>query len=408
MGFWKIVGMGLGACGSIWAARCLGPEKLGISGMATSYGLQAGLLVNMGLGTLLIREFKQAPLGDIESRDKMISEIVSYRLLMALLLAVIAIVICVAIRLPVVWWLASIMVTLLGVLWAVTPDWLIQAQENQIVQQKISTMSGFLSALLLVLFIRPSSPAGSELIILNVTTLIGLIISWQVAVRGKHRVTISLTQAINGLPRLWRGRWLFLSALVTYIYVRFEVPMLGWLKSVDDVGKYKSALQILNGVEPLMVLVPALLYPRMIEWSKVGLSHLWKKQMEIFNLLAVIGTPCVIFAVWRIPVIYPHIYTASFQAAAIPCCFLILSKFLVLLNGIFGWGLWSVGRDRTMLLIMSITAIVSLGMNIMLIPKYGMLGASTVNAFSELLILAGCFYFQYRHCHPSQQNHSNN
>ena len=68
----------------------------------------------------------------------------------------------------------------------------------------------------------------------------------------------------------------------------------------------------------------------------------------------------------------------------------------------------SVGRDRTMLLIISITAIVSLGMNIMLIPKYGMLGASTVNAFSELLILAGCFYFQYRHCHPSQQNHSNN
>ena len=188
-------------------------------------------------------------------------------------------------------------------------------------------MSGFLSALLLVLFIRPSSPAGSELIILNVTTLIGLIISWQVAVRGKHRVTISLTQAINGLPRLWRGRWLFLSALVTYIYVRFEVPMLGWLKSVDDVGKYKSALQILNGVEPLMVLVPALLYPRMIEWSKVGLSHLWKKQMEIFNLLAVIGTPCVIFAFWLIPLIYPHIYTASFQAAAIPCCFLILSKF---------------------------------------------------------------------------------
>jgi len=408
MGFWKVVALGLGACGSIWAARCLGPEKLGISGMTAAYGMQAGLFVNMGLSILLVREYKNSSIGDIESQNKMISETISYRIMIGMLLAAAAIVICVAIRLPSVWWLPTCVVILSGLFGAFSPDWLLQAQENQIVQQKISTLGGFLSAFLLILFIRPQSPAGSELVVMFIVSLIGLFISWQVAIKGKHLVSISLKQAIRGMPRLWRGRWLFLSALVTYIYVKFEVPMIGWLKSVDDVGKYKSALQILNGIEPLMVLVPALLYPRMIEWSKIGLSHLWKKQMEIFTLLAVIGIPFVLVAFWLIPLVYPHIYTARFQAAAIPCCFLILSKFLVLLNGIFGWGLWSVGKDRTMLMIMSLTAIISLVMNLLLIPKYGMMGASSVNAFSELLILVGCFYFQYHHCHPSQKTHPNN
>ncbi len=58
-------------------------------------------------------------------------------------------------------------------------------------------------------------------------------------------------------PVVWRARWMFLSTVLIYIYVRFEMPLLAWLRSVDELGQYRSALQLVNGIQP-----SSLWYPR--------------------------------------------------------------------------------------------------------------------------------------------------
>jgi len=60
-----------------------------------------------------------------------------------------------------------------------------------------------------------------------------------------------------------------------------------------------------------------------------------------------------------------------------------------ILKGIFGWGLWAHGRNRTMLAPISIAAAASLGLNFILIPTAGIFGAVTACFISALLLLIG-------------------
>lgn len=400
MGFWRIAGLAAGALGSIWAARCLAPEKLGISGMVNAYGTQAFLLVHMGLAPLLIREYKSTSTEGVSLRDGLISETTSYRLVVALMLSIIWAAACVVLRLPEDWWLATAMGILSLIASALTADWVLQAQENQVTQQRLAAFGGFLSALLLFGFIRRDSPAGSDLAISTIVVLVVCVVTWCIALNGKHRIALSLGRAFAGLPRLWKGRWLFLSGILIYIYVRLQVPMLGWLRSTEELGQYRSALQVANGVQPLLALVPALLYPRMIAWSKISKAFLWNKQIEIAGILALISAICIAVTFVTIPLIYPILFGPAFQAAALPCCLLIASHFVVLVNGVFSYGLWSLEKDFTMLVIMAVTAATSLALNLMLIPKFGMLAAAAITVFAELLILGSCVVFQYWHCNP--------
>lgn len=397
MGLWRILGVGAGALGSIWAARMLGPEKLGISGMVSAYAVQASLFVTMGLNALLIREYKKSQERQVE-QDQLVSQIVSYRLIVALAASVIWLVIALATGLPSNWWLATIMGILSVVTGALTTDWLLQAQENQVVQQRLTAIGGFVSAILMFAFIRKDTPAGGDLVVAFFVAMIVRSLTWTASVKNRHHVRISWSSMTAGLPLIWKGRWLFLSGLLIYCYVRLEIPMLGWLRSIDEVGLYRSALQIQGGIQPILALVPALLYPRMIEWGKVSRQHLWAKQLHLAKSLALLFIPVTIAIFLLVPWVYPYLFGAEFKAAATPCALLIVSKLMVVLNGIFGWGLWSMEKDLTMLVILGVVAILSVTLNLLLMPRYGMIAAASVNLASECLILLGCMYFQYRHC----------
>ncbi len=398
MGLWRILGIGAGALGSIWAARMLGPEKLGISGMVGAYAVQASLFVTMGLNALLIREYKKSQEHQ-RDQDVLVSEVVSYRLIVAIAASLIWLIVAVSIGLPTNWWMATAMGILSLITGALTTDWLLQAQENQVVQQRLTAVGGFVSAILMFAFIRQDTPAGGDLVVAFFVALVVRSLTWTASVKNRHRVRISWLSMVAGLPLIWKGRWLFLSGLLIYCYVRLEIPMLGWLRSIDEVGQYRSALQIQGGIQPILALVPALLYPRMIEWGKISRQHLWKKQMNIAGALTLLFIPITIAVFFLVPWVYPYLFGPEFKAAATPCSFLIASKLMVVLNGIFGWGLWSMEKDFTMLLIMGVVAIVSITLNLLLMPRYGMIAAAAVNLTAEFLILVGCLYFQYRHCH---------
>ncbi len=111
----------------------------------------------------------------------------------------------------------------------------------------------------------------------------------------------------------------------------------------------------------------------MIEWAKEGRRELWHRQLRVSLVILSAGVPAVVVGFLLIPVIYPFLYGPEFQAAAIPCGILIAAKLAVLLNGIYGWGS---GVGRAGLYHVNdhgVAAVVSLSLNFVLIPRFGML-----------------------------------
>jgi O-antigen/teichoic acid export membrane protein len=73
------------------------------------------------------------------------------------------------------------------------------------------------------------------------------------------------------------------------------------------------------------------------------------------------------------------------------------SKIVVIVNGVFYWGLVSDERyDKYASLAMIGTAVFSLLFNLILIPKWGMYAASSINLTSEVVILVACVWISVK------------
>jgi O-antigen/teichoic acid export membrane protein len=134
-------------------------------------------------------------------------------------------------------------------------------------------------------------------------------------------------------------------------------------------------------------MIPMLLYPRFLEWQKVSPDLLYRNQWKLFRVMSIGALALTAAAFLLSPVVYPMIFGAEFARASIPFAMLVGSICIILLNNLFSYGLWSQGKDRSMLGISIVAAVTSLCLNFLVIPRFGMTGAAAVNIIAEGLIL---------------------
>ena len=381
----RFIGLGIGAVAQIYAARQLGPEKLGISGMALAAVAQGSILVTLGANTLLVREYKEAKT-DGEKRS-LISAAYTLRTIITFGLALLLLV-----ALPWLWphpqyLLATACVLPLIFFESNQALWVLQAEERVPAQYLANVAGALVSAIVIFTLVRPSSSAGIDMVAAAGGVVVAFGLSWRFAQRSLP----SLRFDWRAIARVALGtKWLFLSAIVIYAYSRFEQPLVGWLRSVEELGVYRSAWQILGALQPLFTMVSLLLYPRLIAWKQESLNTLWKKQLEITKAIAGCALIFALLISVLVPWSYGYIYGEAYVDAAWPCVLLILAKLIAVVNIAYSFGLWAQEKDRLMLLIMALAALGSISSNIVVIPRYGMLGAATVNVAVEAFVCLLC------------------
>jgi O-antigen/teichoic acid export membrane protein len=88
---------------------------------------------------------------------------------------------------------------------------------------------------------------------------------------------------------------------------------------------------------------------------------------------------------------------ADFDGAVTPLRILLVAGALALVNGIFGLAL--IARERQMAALwLNVAALTfNVGLNLALVPDYGIVAAAIVTVASEMLILAGSYPLMRRH-----------
>ncbi len=384
----RVLGMASGAAGAVWVARCLGPKNLGLSGMVQNLVFQAAVLFAALSPTLLVREYKHSP--DEGARNRLIRTTYGFRLLTAVGLCLAAVPILVLHLVPPdyqrVGWLFLPNLLLLSL----QPAWIFQAAEKQQFQSLLALFQPLLTALFYFGLIRPGMSAGADLLVITAVTTVVTTAYW-VAV---YRLTPFQGSfcSFQNLGEAWalavKSRWLFLSMLAIYVYTLLEQPFLGWLRPIEELGRYRTAVRVTDAVNATLTLIPVLLFPRFIEWRKEGEKVLWKHQGRLLGLFGIGGAAAAALGFLVIPACYPFVFGPGFESAGLPCVLLVTSKIVVLVSGVYGWGLLTDHCfDHKVCLATVATAVFSLGCNLFLIPRFGMMGASLTNLASELLIL---------------------
>ncbi len=400
MATWRVASMALGFLNSIWVARHLGAYKLGISGMVNASHAQALVIIMFGMDALLIRKYKNLP---GSAATELVRTAVAYRLFTTCIIA--------ALSIPFVAWYGtgrpdwhlglSLAYPLLFCL-ALTPTWLLSALERQPALYRSNFWGVLLSLLCNVLLVNRHSPAGTDLIAQLACSIVVLIITCKAA--GLNPTALF---SFHGLRKSWElmveSRWLATMACLIYLYLNFEVPLLGYLTTMAEVGRYRTAVNLTSALQSILAVIPMLLYPRFVEWAKAGPLYLWQRQKHLALVFAVFILPAVVLAFVAMPLFFRWCYGDEFVSAALPATILLTAKMMVLLNGIFGAGLLAQCRDKHMMLLTLGIACLSVLLNLITIPRWGMLAAASVNLISESVMLAGSMYLCHRWVYQARE-----
>jgi O-antigen/teichoic acid export membrane protein len=391
---WRVFALAFGAAGSIWAARCLGPEKLGISGMIVATITQLVILVDLNQNAHLIRRFKATD--DVDERNRLVAAVFTFRSLLCLAVMLLAGLVCLSVSVPPEWRVALVAAFPLFLANSNQGIWVLQANEDQPAQYRAGAVQAVISAGAYLLLFRPGIAPGWDVVVQAVALGASWYLMWRWAMGAQLSSLWQPRQWKEALPVIKEGRWLMLTGVVVYIYTQSEAPLLGYLGSIEEMGRYRSATSLLGVAQSFLTMIPILLYPRFIEWLKEGAQNLWHRQIQLARVAIAISVPVIVVAFIVSPRFFLLAFGAPFAAAAYPFCLLLASKLVVVVNGIFGWGLWAMKKDRQMLAVMVVTAVVSISANLLLIPRFGMMAAASVNLACEVLILAGCFVLTRR------------
>lgn len=400
-----VVRVGTGLCvalAGMWAARCLGPQKLGISAMVLALVSQGVILMGLLPDALLVRRSKE--LGQTEAKLRLFDTVMGFRLMIA------AGVGC----LGVLWllsgdrgagvFLASVMGMLVLAARALVPQWSFQAegQMQRFAWLEVAQAAGILA--LYGILMRPGVMAGTDLAAQAAT---GLVASAFMAWWARRSLLDNVGDARVGAKFmfLWpvagdllrAGRWLIVMQAMIYVYVNFEVVLVGYWGGVESAGLYRTAQSWTQAATMLWTIPPLLLFPRFVEWRRKSPALLWRRQRQlamVAGLIAIFGTA---LAVLVVPPMHRAWFGPSYEAAAWPAAVLLAAKMLVLINGVLGWGVMAnPAMDRSMALLMGGVAFFSLSGNCLLVRSHGMMAAACVNFGSEFLIMIGTYLLAKR------------
>ncbi len=188
-----------------------------------------------------------------------------------------------------------------------------------------------------------------------------------------------------------------LAIILVTIYFNIDMLMLSTMKGYRAVGFYSAAYKFLS----LAIFIPGVfaisVFPLMskfyVERSKEKLLELYEKSFHYMGLISLPIAVCVtLLASPIILLVYGQEYANSIVALQV----LIWAAIPIFASSISGYMLVSINQQKMGMIIAGIGAVVNIGLNLVLIPRFSFIGAAWATIITEVWVLAGGVYFVFK------------
>lgn len=369
----NILRMAVGLVVGIWLARYLGPEQFGLFSYALAFVALFAALGNLGLDDIAVRDLVRDP----QDKNQILGTAFLLRLVGGTLsfTAAVATIFVVRPTDGLSQWLVGIIA--LGAVFQAFNA--IEYWFHSQVQAKYAVMAkncAFLICSLLKIFLILTS---ASLIAFAWTALAevviaatGLIVAY---LSQGHRIRAWQGQ-IEQAFRLLRDSWpLMLSSIVILIYLRIDQVMLGQMAGNEEVGIYSVAVRLAE----VWYFIPTAIYwsvfPAIVEAKAADESMFYDRLQKLYNLMTftayAIAVPVTLIAQWLVPTLFGDAYARAGLMLAV----LIWSNVFSALEMARSSFLTVMNWTRLYLLTVSLGCAVNIGLNYILIPLYGGMGA---------------------------------
>jgi O-antigen/teichoic acid export membrane protein len=220
-------------------------------------------------------------------------------------------------------------------------------------------------------------------------------------------VTWLLTRRLTGLrfrvePATWRPLMvaslpLGLALAINELYFRADTLIISLYKSYEQVGFYTLAYRILEFTLALGTLLLTTVFPILSEAVERDEPRALRMIQAATDVFVIMAAPLVAGGLVLAPQMIELVGGPGFGDATMPLRILLVAGALAWVNGVFGFALIAKRRQASALWLNVSALTFNVGLNFLLIPRYGIVAAAVVTVASEILILAGSYALMRRH-----------
>jgi len=371
----------------VYLARALGPDNFGKISFAATIILYFTILANSGLPLLGTRE--------IARERKNINEYFNNILILRACLAAFSFVLLLGFLLLLnKSYEVKLLILLYGIGLLFSPlliDWVFQGIEKMgyIALGRIFSAVSF--AMLIFLFIK----RPDQLFLVPCFQIAGSLAASLILVSVflKDFGRISFKADLDFCKNLLKQALPFgISIGLIQVIYSIDTVMLGFMRSDAEIGYYNAAYKIILPLIMVGAIYFDAAFPVISSYYKTSFGSLIRLQTYNARLMAIVALPMAIGGSFLAMPFMTFIYGPRYDSAANALRILILAAALIYMNMIYARGLWACDKQHAYMKIVFGQAIVNIGLNLVLIPYFGILGASISTLCAEL-----CGFFFYYH-----------
>lgn len=201
-------------------------------------------------------------------------------------------------------------------------------------------------------------------------------------------------------PVLFRS-WLRLAlpfaigGFLTNLYFRADVPILQHFKPFQEVGWYQLAYKPFEALQFIPLAVQSVVYPVLAVYHRSATGRLGGAYAQFFKILVLLGWP---LSVGTLVLAAPAGHLFRLFPESVPALrILALGIVFLFVNSAFTAMLYSVDRQDLFAWTTAVAVLVNIGLNLLLIPRFGYLAAAATTVVTEAAFSVTAWWFLRGH-----------
>lgn len=377
----KLLRMGMGLLVGVWVARYLGPEQFGLVNYASAFIGLFAVIGTLGLNSIVVRDLVSNP----DQAGLTLGTAALLQLLAGFLAFILAVVSILLLRPDdgMTQWIVTILGTGLLFKASETAAYWFEAQvECKFVVWANNLVFLTFTVVKIILILANAPLSAFILAMLGETVFAALAVLAMFSTRGPGLAILGaqLARARTLLHDSWP---LILAGLAVAFYMKIDQIMLGQMLNNEKVGIYSAAVRISEVWYFIPMAIVASLFPAIIDAKNTSESLYYQRLQRLYDLMVKLSLAIAIPMSFLSDDLVDLLYGTAYAGAGTVLSIHIWSSVFVFLG--VASSQWFVVENRQILSLQrtALGALVNVGLNLLMIPKFEVLGAAIATVIAQ-------------------------